>query len=42
LRNENFLARAKPEVVEAERLKEGEWAARRELLADKVRALCGG
>ena len=42
LRNENFLARAKPDVVEAERQKEGEWSSRRELLADKVRSLCGG
>jgi valyl-tRNA synthetase len=42
LKNENFLARAKPDVVEAERQKEGEWSSRRELLADKVRALCGG
>ena len=42
LKNENFLARAKPDIVEAERQKEGEWSSRRELLADKVRALCGG
>jgi valyl-tRNA synthetase len=42
LRNENFLSRARPDVVEAERQKEGEWSSRRELLADKVRALCGG
>ena len=42
LRNENFLSRAKPDVVEAERVKEGEWSSRRELLADKVRSLCGG
>jgi len=42
LQNENFLARAKPDVVEAERQKEGEWSSRRELLADKVRSLCGG
>jgi len=42
LRNENFIARAKPDVVEAERQKEGEWSSRRELLADKVRSLCGG
>jgi valyl-tRNA synthetase len=42
LKNENFLARAKPDVVEAERQKEGEWSSRRELLADKVRSLCGG
>jgi valyl-tRNA synthetase len=42
LKNENFLARAKPDVVETERQKEGEWSSRRELLADKVRSLCGG
>ena len=42
LQNENFLARAKPDVVEAERQKEVEWSSRRELLADKVRSLCGG
>jgi valyl-tRNA synthetase len=42
LKNENFLSRAKPEIVEAERQKEGEWSSRRELLADKVRSLCGG
>jgi valyl-tRNA synthetase len=42
LQNENFLSRAKPDVVAAERQKEGEWSARRELLAGKVRALCGG
>jgi valyl-tRNA synthetase len=42
LKNENFLARAKPDVVEAERRKETEWSSRRELLADKVRSLCGG
>jgi len=41
LANENFVTRAKPEVVEAERAKEGEWSARRDLLADKVRSLCG-
>jgi len=42
LKNENFLARAKPDVVESERQKAGEWSSRRELLADKVRSLCGG
>jgi valyl-tRNA synthetase len=42
LRNENFLARARQDVVAAERVKEGEWSSRRELLADKVRSLCGG
>ena len=42
LRNENFLSRAKPEIVEAERLKETEWTSRRTLLAEKVQGLCGG
>jgi valyl-tRNA synthetase len=41
LQNEHFVSRAKPEVVEAERQKETEWAARRELLGSKVRGLCG-
>ncbi len=41
LQNENFVARAKPEVVEAERRKEQEWTARREQLAAKVASLCG-
>ncbi|MEO7965922.1 MAG: class I tRNA ligase family protein, partial [Gemmatimonadaceae bacterium] len=41
LQNENFVARAKAEVVEAERKKEQEWSARREQLAAKVASLCG-
>jgi len=41
LQNENFIARAKPDVVEAERRKEQEWTTRREQLASKVAALCG-
>ena len=41
LQNENFVSRAKPEIVEAERRKEQEWAARREQLAGKVASLCG-
>ncbi|HWJ22195.1 MAG TPA: valine--tRNA ligase [Gemmatimonadaceae bacterium] len=41
LSNESFLARAKPEVVEAERAKEREWTARGEQLARKVASLCG-
>ncbi|HSA56352.1 MAG TPA: class I tRNA ligase family protein, partial [Gemmatimonadaceae bacterium] len=41
LRNESFLARAKPDVVDAERRKEGEWSTRRDLLQRKARALCG-
>jgi valyl-tRNA synthetase len=42
LANESFVSRAKPEVVEAERTKLGEWTTRREQLADKKRTLCGG
>jgi valyl-tRNA synthetase len=42
LRNVNFLARAKPDIVEAERVKETEWSSRRTLLAEKVQGLCGG
>lgn len=42
LRNESFLSRARPDVVAAERRKESEWSARRDLLARKVGALCGG
>jgi valyl-tRNA synthetase len=41
LANENFLSRAKPEVVEAERQKEREWSARRDQLARRVQSLCG-
>jgi valyl-tRNA synthetase len=41
LANENFVSRAKPEIVEAERQKEREWSARRERLAAKVKTLCG-
>ena len=41
LANENFTARAKPDVVEAERRKLGEWRTRREQLAGKKKALCG-
>jgi len=41
LQNEKFVARARPDVVAAERQKEVEWSARRVLLADKVRTLCG-
>jgi valyl-tRNA synthetase len=41
LTNENFVSRAKPEIVEAERQKEREWSARREQLAAKVKTLCG-
>jgi len=41
LSNENFVSRAKPEIVEAERQKEREWSVRREQLAGKVKTLCG-
>ncbi len=42
LRNEGFLRRAPATVVESERRKEEEWGRRREQLARKVKALCGG
>jgi valyl-tRNA synthetase len=42
LANENFVSRAKPEVVEAERARERDWTARREQLAAKITSLCGG
>jgi valyl-tRNA synthetase len=41
LANENFVGRAKPEVVEAERQKERDWGQRHEQLARRVRSLCG-
>ncbi|HEV7704109.1 MAG TPA: class I tRNA ligase family protein, partial [Gemmatimonadaceae bacterium] len=41
LGNESFTSRAKPEVVEAERTKLGEWTTRRAQLASKKRTLCG-
>jgi len=41
LENPAFLTRAKPEVVEAERAKHREWSARRLVLAEKVKVLCG-
>jgi valyl-tRNA synthetase len=41
LANENFTSRAKPEIVEAERAKLGEWTTRRDQLASKKRTLCG-
>jgi valyl-tRNA synthetase len=41
LANESFVSRAKPEIVEAERTKLGEWTVRREQLASKKRTLCG-
>jgi valyl-tRNA synthetase len=42
LRNEGFIGRAPASVVESERKKEEEWIKRRDQLADKVKALCGG
>ena len=42
LRNEGFTSRAPASVVEAERKKEQDWIRRREHLAEKVKALCGG
>jgi valyl-tRNA synthetase len=42
LRNEGFIGRAPVSVVESERKKEEEWIKRRDQLADKVKALCGG
>jgi valyl-tRNA synthetase len=42
LRNDGFTSRAPATVVESERKKEDEWMKRREQLATKVKALCGG
>ena len=42
LRNEGFTGRAPAAIIEAERKKEEEWIKRREQLAEKVKALCGG
>ncbi len=42
LQNKGFTSRAPANVVEAERKKEQEWIKRREQLAEKVKALCGG
>ena len=41
LRNESFVSRAKPEVVEAERAKEREWTERVSRLLEKAAALGG-
>ena len=41
LANERFVSRARPDVVEGERKKLGEWSARREQLTSKKRTLCG-
>jgi valyl-tRNA synthetase len=42
LENQGFVGRAPAAVVESERKKHGEWTNRREQLAEKVKALCGG
>jgi valyl-tRNA synthetase len=42
LQSEGFTGRAPAAVVESERKKETEWIKRREQLAEKVKALCGG
>ncbi|HEX9085512.1 MAG TPA: class I tRNA ligase family protein, partial [Gemmatimonadaceae bacterium] len=42
LRNPGFTSRAPAAVVAGERKKEEEWIQRREQLAEKVKALCGG
>jgi valyl-tRNA synthetase len=42
LQNEGFTSRAPATVVANERNKEEEWTKRREQLAEKVKALCGG
>jgi valyl-tRNA synthetase len=42
LRSEGFISRAPTAVVESERKKKDEWTTRREQLAAKVKALCGG
>jgi valyl-tRNA synthetase len=42
LENAGFISKAPATVVEAERKKEEEWIERREQLAEKVKALCGG
>jgi valyl-tRNA synthetase len=42
LRNDGFINRAPASVVDAERKKEEDWIKRRDQLAEKVTALCGG
>jgi valyl-tRNA synthetase len=42
LANETFVSKAPANVVEGERIKLGEWTARRQQLRDKVQTLCGG
>ena len=41
LGNAQFIARARPDVVDAERAKEREWSGRLAQLSGKVQALCG-
>ena len=41
LANEKFVAKARPEVVDAERRKLSEWSERRQQLREKVQSLCG-
>jgi valyl-tRNA synthetase len=42
LQNEGFTSRAPAHVVQAERQKQQDWTKRRQQLAEKVTALCGG
>ena len=42
LENEGFTSRAPAHVVEGERKKKDDWLKRREQLAQKVKAVCGG
>ncbi|HJP59025.1 MAG TPA: valine--tRNA ligase [Gemmatimonadaceae bacterium] len=42
LENEGFTSRAPAQVVDSERKKKDEWLKRREQLAEKVKAVCGG
>ena len=42
LQNESFISRAPEAVVQSERSKHDEWTRRRNQLAEKVQALCGG
>ena len=42
LANQRFVAKAPPQVVEAERAKEREWSQRHAALGAKVESLCGG
>ena len=42
LENEGFTSRAPAHVVDSERKKKDEWLKRRDQLAEKVKAVCGG